>query len=120
MKRILVLEDSLIVRKLLSSLLQSRGYKVVECDTIAEARGRLKNIDLAILDYQLPDGNGLDIAEKLRTYHPGIPIFLLTARGNRVSKADAQKAGIKEYMEKPIDPDTILNAVDACFDQAAV
>ncbi len=119
MKRILVLEDSLIVRKLLVSLLQARGYTVVECDSIADAKGRLKNIDLAILDYQLPDGDGLEIAERLRSYHPGIPMFLLTARGNRVSEEDAQKAGIREYMEKPIDPDAILDAVDLCLNQKA-
>ena len=120
MKRILVLEDSLIVRKLLASLLKARGYEVIECDSVSGAMGQTGNIDLAILDYQLPDGNGLEIAERLRSRRPGIPMFLLTARGSHVPRAVAKKAGIREYMEKPVEPDAILNAVDMCFDKANV
>ncbi len=120
MKRILILEDSLIVRKLLASLLKARGYEVVECDSVSGAMGKTGNIDLAILDYQLPDGNGLEIAEKIRSHRPGIPMFLLTARGSHVPRAVAQKAGIREYMEKPVEPEAIMSAVDLCFEQGAV
>jgi len=112
MKRVLIVEDSFIVSKLLASLLKAKGFDVKECGTISEALANLKNLDLAILDYQLPDGNGLEVAEKIRRHHPGVPMFLLTARGSSVSRDAASKAGIKEYMEKPIEPELLIEMVE--------
>ncbi len=112
MKKVLIVEDSLIVSKLLASLLRAKGFDVRECSTVSEAQQDLKNIDLAILDYSLPDGTGLEVAEQLRRLHPGVPMFLLTARGSSVSKDAASKAGIKEYMEKPVEPDFLLKTVE--------
>ncbi len=112
MKRVLIVEDSLIVSKLLASLLKAKGYDVRECTSVSEAEKELSNVDLAILDYQLPDGTGIEIAEKLKKYHPGVPIFLLTARGSSIPKDVAEKAGVKEYMEKPVEPDVLINNVE--------
>ncbi len=112
MKRVLIVEDSFIVSKLLASLLKAKGFHVRECGTISEALENLKNVDIAILDYQLPDGTGLEVAEKIRRHHPGVPMFLLTARGSSVSRDAASKAGIREYMEKPIEPDLLIQAVE--------
>ena len=112
MKRVLILEDSLIVSKLLASLLKAKGFEVLECTSVAQAKSSLSDLDLAILDYQLPDGTGLEIAEKLKRTQPGIPVFLLTARGSHISKEEASQAGIKEYMEKPIEPEILLKHVE--------
>ncbi len=112
MKRVLILEDSLIVSKLLASLLKAKGFEVTECTSVSQAKSNLKDLDLAILDYQLPDGTGLEIAEKLKRSQPGVPVFLLTARGSHISPEMASRAGIKEYMEKPIEPEILLKHVE--------
>ena len=112
MKRVLIVEDSLIVSKLLASLLKAKGFEVKECATISAAKENLENLDLAILDYQLPDGSGLEVAEQIKRHHPGVPMFLLTARGSSVSREVATKAGIKEYMEKPVEPEFLLKTVE--------
>lgn len=112
MKRVLILEDSVIVSKLLASLLKAKGFEVTECESVSQAKSNLKGLDLAILDYQLPDGTGLEIAEELKRNRPDIPIFLLTARGSHVSEDMASKAGIKKYLEKPIDPEILMEHID--------
>ncbi len=112
MKRVLIVEDSLIVSKLLASLLKAKGFEVKECATISEAMENLQNLDLAILDYRLPDGTGLEVAERIKRHHPGVPMFLLTARGSSVPREVASKAGIKEYMEKPIEPELLMETVE--------
>ncbi len=112
MPKILILEDSVIVSKLLASLLKGRGYEVVECSTVAEAMENLNDVDCAIIDYKLPDGNGLEVAEKLRRYRPGVSMLLLTARGQRVPPEAAKRAGIKEYLEKPANPENIIALVE--------
>ncbi|NPA94751.1 MAG: response regulator [Thermodesulfobacteria bacterium] len=112
MKRVLILEDSIIVSKLLASLLRAKGFQVTECASVSQAKSNLKGLDLAILDYRLPDGTGLEIAEELKKNRPDIPIFLLTARGSHVSEDVASKAGIKKYLEKPVEPETLMEHID--------
>ncbi len=112
MKRVLILEDSLIVSKLLANLLRAKGFEVRECTTVSEAQNDLSNVDLAILDYSLPDGTGLEIAEELKRRRPDVPMFLLTARGSSIPRDVARKAGIKEYMEKPVEPEMLLKTVE--------
>jgi len=116
--KILLLEDSVIVAKLLASLLRNRGLDVIEAASVARAMEHL-DADVAILDYQLPDGNGLEVAKKLRRRKPGVYLILLTARGNSISEKEARDAGIDHYIEKPVEPETILALVETHAKRAA-
>ncbi len=112
-KKIMVLEDSLIVSKLLSTLLKTNGYEVMEFSSVADA-GRMKErVDLALLDYQLPDGTGLEVAEGLRKRSPNLPMILLTARGGDISEERAKEAGIRAFLEKPVDSDELLALINS-------
>ncbi len=118
MKRMLIVDDSLIVSKLLGTLLRNKGYDVVECSNVAQAMDSRERFDFAILDYQLPDGDGLAIARELIKKNPDIPMILLTARGGRVSEKDAREAGILYYVEKPVNADRLLSLVQAHIGQS--
>ena len=107
MKTIAIVEDSLVVRKLLSTILKSAGYRVIECANEEEAK-RLGHVDMAVLDYLLPDGNGLNVAKFLKRKNPAVSLVLLTARRERVSPQEAQEYGIEFYLQKPINPEKIL------------
>ncbi len=115
-KKIMILEDSLIVSKLMASMLASQGYEISEFDSVGDIINLKEKIDLAILDYQLPDGNGLEAAENLKKRFPGLPMILLTARGSAVSQADAEAAGIKTFLEKPVDSQDLLNTIKLFLD----
>ncbi len=111
--KILVLEDSMILLKLISSILKAKGYEIIECQSVAEAKAVNEHISMAILDYQLPDGNGLDVAMHLKIKNSSLPMMLLTARGSRVSRQEAVAAGIREYCEKPLSGDVLSAKVAA-------
>lgn len=115
--KILVLEDSIVILKLVSSILKSKGYQIIECQSVAEAKAVSDHIALAILDYQLPDGDGLEVARHLKLKNPSLPLMLLTARGSMVSKQDAMAAGIREYCEKPLNGDVLSAKVAALIGQ---
>jgi len=107
MKTIAIVEDSLIVRKLLSTLLRNAGYRVIECATEAEGM-KLGSVDMAILDYLLPDGNGLNVAKALKQKNPSILLVLLTARQEKINPQEVEACGIKFYFQKPVEPAEIL------------
>ncbi len=113
MKKILILEDSFIVAKLLKTVLVSKGFEVVVHETLGSVFADNSNYHLAILDYKLPDGNGTDVVKDLRVKNPQIPIILLTARGSEAVKEEAKKAGINEFLDKPVDTNTLMNIINA-------
>lgn len=108
MKRILIVEDSFIVSKLLKTVLASRGYEVTVRETKKETLEDPNHYDFVILDYKLPDGNGTELVPTIRSRSPGVPIVLLTARGNDLVKEEAKKVGINEFLEKPVDTSTLI------------
>ena len=71
------LEDNLVLR---SAILRQHGYEAVAASSIAEAEARLRDIDIAVLDYHLGAGKfGTDVAETLREKRPQVPIIILSA-----------------------------------------
>jgi DNA-binding response OmpR family regulator len=108
MKKVAVVEDSLVVRKLLSTILRNAGYEVIECSTEAEGKS-LGAVDIAILDYMLPDGNGLNVARYLKMKNPGIVMILLTARSEKIDPREVEISGVQYYLQKPVEPDKILD-----------
>jgi DNA-binding response OmpR family regulator len=75
--RILHVDDHQDTRLMLAGLLQDRGYGVLTAGNVTEALDLVENItfDLYILDVRLPDGTGVELCQKLRQKHPGVPII---------------------------------------------
>ena len=102
MVKILIVEDDKMIMDSLSEALDLKGYKTVQSITIKEARNKLNqdNIDLIILDIQLPDGNGVDFCREIRLNNQ-IPIIFLTARDDESTLVDGLNAGGDDYVCKP-------------------
>ncbi len=111
MKTIFILEDSIIISKLLETILIGKGYDVITCASVNCAHSIKKPIDFAILDYQLPDGTGLEVAEALRNKMPSLPMILLTARGSQVPTDQLETSGISQVVEKPVDSSAIVDII---------
>lgn len=111
MKKILIVEDSFIVSKLLKTVLTSKGYEVTVRETKKDTLVDTNHYDFIILDYKLPDGNGTELVSTLRSRSPGVPIILLTARGTDSVKEEAKKVGINEFLEKPVDTSTLITII---------
>ena len=103
-RRILILDDERLVRWSLSERLRADGMQPVEAGTTAEALEQAaKGIDAAILDYKLPDGDGLSVLRRLRQMDPDLPVVMLTAHTDVAIIVDAVKAGASDYVTKPFD-----------------
>jgi DNA-binding NtrC family response regulator len=102
-KTILHLDDEADIRDLLSSFLQTKGYRVVSVGTPAEAlrAARRETIDLIISDLQLDDADGLETAARLQAVRPDAPVIILT--GVLIAPGVAQETIGKKvalYLEK--------------------
>jgi two-component system NtrC family response regulator len=107
---ILIVEDEETQRSLLAGLLRKEGYTVEEAGngTIALESFRTKTIDMALLDFKLPDMDGLTILKGFKEINPEVEVIMITAFGSIENAVNALKAGATEYLTKPIDLDDLL------------
>jgi YesN/AraC family two-component response regulator len=101
-KSILLVEDDAVVRDMIKFVLE-RKYKVLEASRYSEAVNLLKNpIDLAIIDYSLPDKDGFDVLKAVRKARPSIPVIIITAYSSESLAIKAVRAGATDYIKKPL------------------
>ena len=98
----LVIEDEPQMRRFLRPALEGQGYRVVEAATAREglALASSHNPDLVILDLGLPDGDGIEVTQRLREWSAA-PIVVVSARGQEADKVAALDAGADDYLTKP-------------------
>jgi DNA-binding NarL/FixJ family response regulator len=116
MVRILVVDDNPAVRHYLRSILeQNTTWQVcAEARTGVEALERVQEVppDVILLDFQMPDLNGLDVAREIARSWPSIPILMVTVHMNKQLAEAAKAAGIRGACAKS-DVGSIVDAVDA-------
>lgn len=120
MVRILVVDDNPAVRHYLRAILEQQdSWKVTdEARTGAEALQRVQNAppDLVVLDFQMPDLNGLDVATQIAALFPDIPILLVTIHLSTQLADAARRVGVRGACAKT-DVGSIVQAVDALLHQ---
>jgi two-component system, cell cycle response regulator DivK len=120
---ILVIEDYSDTRELLSALLQSNGYNVVEAEDGIE--GVLKAgwlyPDLILMDLSLPEMDGVEAAARIHAQAKlsRIPIFAVSAYLTKAVEQDVREAGCVEVFPKPFDAELLLERIGATLKQAA-
>jgi two-component system phosphate regulon response regulator OmpR len=102
---LLIVDDDRRIRDLLSRYLAHEGYRVTTANNAAEARAKLNGMDfdLLILDVMMPGENGLDLARSLRQ-SSGVPILVLSARGEPEMRIKGLEIGVDDYVAKPFEP----------------
>ncbi len=120
--RILLVEDDPGLILTLTDRLQNEGYAVESRQdgdsALAEAMGQ--SYDLILLDVMLPRRSGFDVCKKLRECEIGVPILMLTARGEVVDKVVGLKSGADDYLTKPFEMMELLARVEALLRRAPV
>ncbi len=107
-RRVLVVDDEELIRWSLVERLRADGHDVVEAGSVAEALDRAEHgVDLVLLDYKLPDGDGVAALRKLREFDPDIIVIMLTAYHGVETVVAAMKAGAFDYATKPFDLDDV-------------
>ncbi|HWX81942.1 MAG TPA: sigma-54 dependent transcriptional regulator [Steroidobacteraceae bacterium] len=102
---VLVVDDEPDICELLSITLQRMDLAPRTANTVAEAQRLLKaeRFDLCLTDMQLPDGDGLELAEWMQQYTPSVPVAVITAHGNVETAVRALKLGAFDFVSKPLD-----------------
>lgn len=115
MKQILVVEDDTAVLRVMRLFLEDAGFVVQQAADFAEASALLRDreFDLLITDLDLPGGNGLDLVRRARTYRPRLSSILVTGYGCSEIRRQAAELSLLAYLEKPFDPDELLELVAA-------
>ena len=113
--RLLVVEDTPDIAALLRMALEEEGYAVDTADTATEGfmLAQMNPYDGLVLDVMLPDGNGLDIARRLRKEGVKTPILMLTAQGQKADIVRGLDAGADDYLVKPFAIDELKARVRA-------
>jgi len=117
---ILVVEDEPEIRQFLRSSLGAEGYRVVESPNgrRAELDAGMHKPDLAIVDLNLPDFDGLEVIRRIRAWSP-MPIIVLSARIQERQKVDALDSGADDYITKPFGVGELLARVRVALRHAA-
>ncbi len=112
-EKILVVEDENLVRWSLCERLKSEGYQVFEADSGESARAIFKRrpLDLAILDYRLPDTDGVALLKEIKAESPDTLVLMVTAFGSIDSAVAAIKLGAHDYLSKPFNMDEMMATV---------
>ena len=110
---ILVVDDDIAVCRILHRMLSDEQHQVQISQSVADAVAAIeqKFFDVYVLDYKLPDGTGLDVAERIRSKGSEAPILLLSGYVPPEIALRAKKLHIFEIIEKPFSRKTIVNAV---------
>lgn len=114
---VLIVEDDASIALLLQYNLEKKGYKVDVVYSFADALSRInsKVYSALILDWNLPDGTGIELCKRIRNHSKinAVGILMLTARGEEFDEVAAFGAGVDDYITKPFSIDTLLSRLKA-------
>jgi DNA-binding response OmpR family regulator len=112
--RVLIVEDEPHVAASLRELLEREGYAVTMAGSVAEAKRALaaEALDVMLLDWRLPDGEGIDLLKELRKTSD-LPVLMVTARVDVIDKVLGLEIGADDYVTKPVEPRELLARIKA-------
>jgi two-component system, OmpR family, KDP operon response regulator KdpE len=114
--KILVIDDEPPIRKLLRMGLTAQGYDILDAPNGKRALELLaEKPDLVILDLGLPDMQGLDLLQMIRSRNDSVPIVILSSRGDEAGKVKALDLGADDYITKPFGMEELLARMRAAL-----
>lgn len=102
-EKILVLDDEEKFRAMIAQKLARRGYNVLEAGSLSEALPILREtmLNIVLLDYKLPDGEGLTLLSQIKDFQPDVQVIMLTGQGTMEIAVEAMKRGAYDFLTKP-------------------
>jgi two-component system, NtrC family, response regulator AtoC len=114
---ILVVDDEALIRWSLTERLHSEGYEVLEADTGKAALEKLpEGVDLVLLDYRLPDTDGVSVLRKIKEFDQDVLVILLTAYASVDTAVEAMKLGAYHFANKPFNLDEVAVIIERALE----
>ena len=118
--RVLVVDDAIFMRKMISDILEGNGMEIVgEADTGALAVEKYKELkpDLVTMDIIMPEMNGIDAVRQIMSNDSQARIVMCSALGQQALVQDALTAGAKDFLIKPFNPSRVIEVVTKILSQ---
>jgi two-component system chemotaxis response regulator CheY len=123
MKKILIVDDSQTIRRLITYMLRKNNYIIAEAEDGLDAMEKLGNIevDLVIVDLNMPNMDGIEFVKTLRNnyYFMDTPVIMLTTTRDDTLKRSALDAGVNMFLNKPVQPDILLYKVESLLGEVS-
>jgi len=121
-KRILIADDDQTIRSLLAEFLKDEGFETFEARTGGEVLRSITQLqpDLLILDYRMPEWDGIEVMRRLREQDIQVPVLLMTAYGTASASIQATQLGADLYITKPFELEDVLFHVRRVFEKQAL
>ena len=116
-----VVDDDPAVRRSLERLLDAAGFHVVSYQSPAAFLNAASGLSAGcvLLDIRMPGVDGLELQARLNRLRVNLPVIVMTGHGDVPSAVRAMKAGAVDFLEKPFDDETLLNAIGGAFAKAS-
>ncbi len=116
--KVLLVEDDRMQRETLARFLKAKGMDVVGVGTGKEVLGKLDwDPDVVVLDWKLPDMDGLEVFEKIKDSKPLLPVVMLTAFASVENAVEAMRMGAFHYLSKPVNLEELLIILNRAYSQ---
>ncbi len=119
-KKILVVDDAAIMRRVLIDILQAAGYEIIaECSNGDEAVKKFTELkpDLVTMDIIMPGKDGIETLKKILSQDNNAKVIMVTALDQPETLMKAIRAGAFDYIVKPFEGDRVLSAVNMAFEE---
>ena len=116
-KRVIIVDDSPVNRKLLKNILEAEGYEVIGdaangkegCEEVIS-----KSPDIVTLDVSMPEMNGIEALKLMKQHNPDLKVIILSAEGQKETQEEAAMYGADSFITKPYQKAQILEAIRKC------
>jgi DNA-binding NtrC family response regulator len=118
--KILLVDDEPLNLDLLGQELSELGYSIETASSGVEALKKLPEIcpDLVLVDYQMPEMNGVEVLSAIHKSQPDLPVVIITAHGTIDRAIEAMKAGAEDFIPKPFDPEHLAVVVKKALERS--
>ncbi len=114
MARILIVDDAAFMRMMIKDILEKNGFEVV-----GEANNGIKAVelfkkekpDIVTMDITMPDMDGIEAVKAIKEFDPAAKVIMCSAMGQQTMVMDAIRAGARDFIVKPFQPDRVLEAI---------
>ena len=118
--RLLLVDDEEEFVKTLSERIRIRGF---DADFVLSGETAMAMLtdsvpDVMVLDLKMPGMEGLEVLRQVKKRYPELPVLILTGHGSERDEAEARRVGAFDYLQKPVDIDTLIERIRYAYQQA--